>query len=230
MKKVYIPAGETVSYESLVTEQLVVDGCLKVTYGVKARQISGKGVISAGTVYADDICVDEIEAAAIVCARCAAKRIDAPEIYATDALAVSGFLSASYVETGRLTVAICDVSEVNAVEVINLPRRSRSLWGLLIAALIRSLLVKLRLFPDARPVMDADFTPVTSTEVREAAENAQVPAEQVEEPFDEELTRIVSLFKLAREAGYTLRLVPGTPEENAPVFDFATESIIPPAA
>lgn len=28
----------------------------------------------------------------------------------------------------------------------------------------------------------------------------------------------------------TLKLVPGTPEENAPVFDFATERIIRPAA
>ena len=34
MKTVYIPAGETVKYESLVTENLVVDGCLKVVYGV----------------------------------------------------------------------------------------------------------------------------------------------------------------------------------------------------
>ena len=30
MKTVYIPAGEAVKYESLVTENLVVDGCLKV--------------------------------------------------------------------------------------------------------------------------------------------------------------------------------------------------------
>ena len=51
-----------------------------MVYGVKARTISGKGVISAGTVYADDISIGEIEAAAVVCVRAAAKRIDAPEV------------------------------------------------------------------------------------------------------------------------------------------------------
>ena len=29
MKTVYIPKGETVNYDSLETEHLVVDGCLK---------------------------------------------------------------------------------------------------------------------------------------------------------------------------------------------------------
>ena len=47
---------------------------------------------------------------------------------------------------------------------------------------------------------------------------------------DEELNRIVGIFKLAREQGYTLKLIPGTPEENAPVFDFENERIIRNAA
>ena len=51
-----------------------------------------------------------------------------------------------------------------------------------------------------------------------------------EEPVDEELNRIIGLFKLSREQGYTLTLIPGTPEENAPVFDFAAERIIRHAA
>ena len=48
--------------------------------------------------------------------------------------------------------------------------------------------------------------------------------------MDEELNRVINLFKLAREQGYTLRLIPGTPEENAPVFDFDQGRIIRPAA
>ena len=40
----------------------------------------------------------------------------------------------------------------------------------------------------------------------------------------------VGIFKLAREQGYTLKLIPGTPEENAPVFDFENERILRPAA
>ena len=69
MKTVYIPAGETACYESLSTEHLIVDGCLRAVYGVRAKTISGSGVISAGTVYADDISIGEIEAAEVVCER-----------------------------------------------------------------------------------------------------------------------------------------------------------------
>ena len=35
--------------------------------------------------------------------------------------------------------------------------------------------------------------------------------------------------QLLRDKGYTLRILPGTPEENASVFDFAAESIQPAA-
>ena len=38
------------------------------------------------------------------------------------------------------------------------------------------------------------------------------------------------MLYLMSEAGYTLRLIPGTPEENAPVFDFAAETIVQKAA
>ena len=56
MKTVYIPKGETVHYESLATERLVVHGRLHVTYGVKAQSITGSGVIDAGSINADTVC------------------------------------------------------------------------------------------------------------------------------------------------------------------------------
>ncbi|MBQ3701254.1 MAG: hypothetical protein II885_00700 [Oscillospiraceae bacterium] len=238
MKTVYIPAGETVKYKSLVTENLIVDGCLKVVYGVKAGSISGRGVISAGTVYADDISIGEIEAAAVVCVRAAAKRIDAPEVYASEALAVSCFLSAAYVETGKLTVALSDVDEAKADEIIHLPRAGKSLPGMLIASLFRSLRARLFTKPAVGEVLDADFEPFyKKSAADEDPEDPMEPAlddeedsDAEEETVDEELNRIVSLFKLSREAGYTLRLIPGTPEENAPVFDFAAETIVQKAA
>lgn len=226
MKTVYIPAGETVKYESLVTENLVVDGCLKVVYGVKARTICGKGVISAGTVYADDISIGEIEAAAVVCVRAAAKRIDAPEVYASESLAVSCFLSAAYVETGKLTVALSDVDEAKADEIIHLPRVHTSLLAMLFVSFFRSLRARFFGKPAEGEVLDADFEPFYKQ-----AEKVKTPKEnKTEEETDEELNRIVGLFKLSREAGYTLRLIPGTPEENAPVFDFAAETIVQKAA
>ena len=226
MKTVYIPAGETVKYESLVTENLIVDGCLKVVYGVKAKAISGKGVISAGTVYADDISIGEIEAAAVVCVRAAAKRIEAPEVYASESLAVSCFLSAAYVETGKLTVALSDVDEAKADEIIHLPHAGKSLFAMLIASFFRSLRARLFAQPVESSILDADYEPFYKQEKEpEAKTESEEP-----DPVDEELNRIVSLFKLSREAGYTLRLIPGTPEENAPVFDFVTETIIQKAA
>ena len=226
MKTVYIPAGETIKYESLVTENLVVDGCLKVVYGVKARSISGKGVISAGTVYADDISIGEIEAATVVCVRAAAKRIDAPEVYASESLAVSCFLSAAYVETGKLTVALSDVDEAKADEIIHLPRVHTSLLAMLVVSFFRSLRARFFGKPAEGEILDADFEPFYKQ-----AEKVKTPKDnKPEEETDEELNRIVGLFKLSREAGYTLRLIPGTPEENAPVFDFAAETIVQKAA
>ena len=226
MKTVYIPAGETVKYESLVTENLVVDGCLKVVYGVKARSISGKGVISAGTVYADDISIGEIEAAAVVCVRAAAKRIDAPEVYASESLAVSCFLSAAYVETGKLTVALSDVDEAKADEIIHLPRVYTSLLAMLVVSFFRSLRARFFGKPAEGEILDADFEPF----YKQAEKVKTLKDNKPEEETDEELNRIVGLFKLSREAGYTLRLIPGTPEENAPVFDFAAETIVQKAA
>mgnify|MGYP000746659600 CR=1 FL=1 len=71
MKTVYIPKGETVHYESLATEHLVVHGRLRVTYGVKAQSITGSGVIDAGSINADTVCIDDVESGRLpsVCRR-----------------------------------------------------------------------------------------------------------------------------------------------------------------
>jgi len=63
-----------------------------------------------------------------------------------------------------------------------------------------------------------------------AQPQAAAESEQKAEPMDEELNRFVNMFKLAREGGFTLKIVPGTPEENAPVFNFETETLQRPAA
>lgn len=215
MKTVYIPRGETVSYETLETDRLVVRGCLKVAYGIKARTISGNGVITAGTVSADDICVDDLEADSVTCQRLLAKRVQTPELFAFERAAVSCFLSSAYVAAGKLTVALSEIDEVQADEVIHLKPRKRSLFRLLLASALRSLWTALTARPVKAEVMDADFVPI---------------GEQSDETVDEELNRFIGMFRLARESGYTLKLIPGTPEENAPVFDVKTGKIIKPAA
>ena len=69
MKTIYIPKGETIRYESLATEHLVVHGCLQVTCGITAKTITGYGTVHAGTVNADVIRVDDMDAGSIVCSR-----------------------------------------------------------------------------------------------------------------------------------------------------------------
>ena len=214
MKTVYIPKGETVRYETLATDRLVVKGCLKVTYGIKAKTISGGGMITAGTVSADDIRVDDLEAASVTCQRLIAKRVQTPELFAFESAAVSCFLSSAFVATGKLTVALSEIDEVKADEVIHLKPRKRSLFRLLLASALRSFWTSLTARPVKREVMDVDFEPVKKDE----------------EPVDEELNRFIGMFKLARESGYTLKIIPGTPEENAPVFNRETEQPFRPAA
>ncbi len=214
MKTVYIPKEETVRYETLATDRLVVKGCLKVAYGIKARTISGGGMITAGTVSADDIRVDDLEAASVTCQRLIAKRVQTPELFAFESAAVSCFLSSAFVATGKLTVALSEIDEVKADEVIHLKPKKRSLFRLLLASALRSFWTSLTARPVKDEVMDADFEPVKKDE----------------EPVDEELNRFVGMFKLARESGYTLKIIPGTPEKNAPVFGTGSGTDIRPAA
>ena len=63
----------------------------------------GSGVIIASTVSADDIRVDDLEAASVTCQRLIAKRVQTPELFAFESVAVSCFLSSAYVATGKLT-------------------------------------------------------------------------------------------------------------------------------
>lgn len=242
MKTVYIPKGETVRYESLTTEHLVVHGRLEVTRGIKARTIAGSGTVRAGAVNADVIRVDDVETGSIVCKRLLAKRVQSPEVFASESATVSCFLSAAYVETGRLTVTLSEIDEVKAEEVVNLTPKKRTLIGTLLASLLRSIWTALTVpgqkeptvMTDACEAMPEGVTESTQEETQEPETEQAAPCEEENatepEAVDEELSRIVGIFKLAREQGYTLKLIPGTPEENAPVFDFENERIIRPAA
>ena len=75
MKTIYIPNGETVHYESLVTDRLVVQGCVDVDGSIKAKIICGGGAVYAGAVHADIIHVDDLETSETVCKRLLAKRV-----------------------------------------------------------------------------------------------------------------------------------------------------------
>ena len=207
MKTIYIPKGETVSYENLVTGRIVVHGCLKVLDGIKAKSITGSGVIYAGSVSADDIRVDDLESASVTCRRLIAKRVQTPQLIASESAAVSCYLASSYVETGKLTVAASEVCEIKADEIIHLTPKRRSLFRLLLVSALRSLWTKLTspAVPD-EPV-DAEWKPAAS----ELEKVPEKPAEGSLKSKDQELDRMIAMFNLLRESGYTLKILPGTP-------------------
>ena len=216
MKTIYIPKGETVSYENLVTDRVVVRGCLKVLGDIKAKFVTGGGVIYAGTVSADDICVDDLETGAVTCRRLLAKRVQTPTLIASDSAAVSCCLTASYVETGKLTVAASEVSEAKADEIIHLTPKKRTLFGLLLASALRTLWTWLTAPAERGETMNIERRPAAEEPKKEAEE----PAEDSQEKKDPELARMIAMFNFLRESGYTLKILPGTPEENTPAFDF----------
>lgn len=250
MKSIYIPKGETVCYESLETERLIVEGCVKVTHCISAKTIIGDGVVIAQSVHADDIRAREIESGSVICKRLIAHQTQATELIASESAAVSTFLSSQYVKTGKLTVSVSEVDEVDADEVINLGAKKRSLFGLLLVSELRSLWAKLTA-PKSLDSEEKSHTKEHSDDddhtggsggdavlrdeiartVREIMAERTASAATVEKPSDDfELKRIVGLFKLLRNQGYTLRIIPGTPEENAPVLDFGAEAFRPKAA
>ena len=159
MKTVYIPKGETVSYENLTTERLVVDGYLKVTCDLKAKTIGGSGFIEASRVSADDVRVDDLESVRVVCRRLIAKRVETSELFASENAAVSCLLSADLVKAKQLAVALSDIDEIKAGEVVNLTQKKRGLFRFLLASALRSLWIRLTV-PHDDDVVDADYEQV----------------------------------------------------------------------
>ena len=77
---------------------------------------------------------------------------------------MSCFLSSAYVAAGKLTVALSEIDEVNANEVIHLKPRKRSLFRLLLASALRSFWISLTARSIKTEVMDADFEPAGEKE------------------------------------------------------------------
>ena len=249
MKTIYIPRGETVQYEVLSADRLVVRGCLRVADSIHAKYICGDGDIHAGSVHADVIRADDVESTEVVCKRLIAKRVQTPTLIASDWAVVSCFLSAAYVETGKLTVAASEIDQMKADEVVNLSSKKRGMLRTLLSAALRSFWVSLTA-PKAKKerkrkgkrvmaspkekqaeldtAMRSEIAKTVRDIIEQERSGQDSTASSKEEDF--ELKRLVSMFKLLREQGYTLRILPGTPEENAPLFDHETQTILRPAA
>ena len=247
MKTVYIPAGEAYHYETLITDNVIIHGYLNVTNGLKAKHISGKGFLLAGEVSADTIDINELECGTVICRRLLAQRVSVNEAMISESAAVSRFFSANYVKVPSLTVAVSEIGEADADEIVHLTPKPRGMILTLLLSMLRTFWLRLTAsrpqgrFEKPRTETEEPSDTPEDTETKaniakivqevlaqQAAEKAAC-ADDANEADDFELQRMIGTFKLLRDKGYTLRILPGTPEENAPVFDFAAESIRPAA-
>ena len=164
----------------------------------------------------------------------------------SESAAVSRFFSANYVKAPSLTVAVSEIGEADADEIVHLTPKPRGMILTLLLSMLRTFWLRLTASrPQGRfekprteaPTEEPSDTPEDAETKANIAKIVQeVLAQQAAEKAacaddadDFELQRMIGTFKLLRSKGYTLRILPGTPEENAPVFDFAAESIQPAA-
>lgn len=143
MKTVYIPAGATYNYETLVTDDVIVHGYLHVTNGLKAKHISGRGFITAGEVSADIVDVTELECGTVICRRLLAQRVSVNEAMISESAAVSRFFSANYVKAPSLTVAVSEIGEADADEIVHLTPKPRGMLLTLLFSRLRTFWLRL---------------------------------------------------------------------------------------
>lgn len=143
MKTVYIPASATYNYETLVTDNVIVHGHLHVTNGLKAKHISGRGFITAGEVSADIVDVTELECGTVICRRLLAQRVSVNEAMVSESAAVSRFFSANYVKALSLTVAVSEIGEADADEIVHLTPKPRGMLLTLLLSMLRTFWLRL---------------------------------------------------------------------------------------
>ena len=143
MKTVYIPAGATYNYETLVTDDVIVHGHLHVTNGLKAKHISGRGFLTAGEVSADVVNVTELECSTVICRRLLAQRVSVNEAMISESAAVSRFFSANYVKALSLTVAVSEIGEADVDEIVHLTPNPRGMLLTLLLSMLRTFWLRL---------------------------------------------------------------------------------------
>jgi len=164
----------------------------------------------------------------------------------SESAAVSRFFSANYVKTPSLTVAVSEIGEADVDEIVHLTPNPRGMLLTLLLSMLRTFWLRLTAsrpqgrFEKPRTETSAEEPSDTPEDAETKANIAKIVQEVLaqqaaekaacaDDADDFELQRMIGTFKLLRDKGYTLRILPGTPEENAPVFDFAAESIQPAA-
>lgn len=223
MKNLYVPKGKTLHYETLSCQNIVVDGVLVVEETLRARNISGKGVLDAGTISVRHAAAMDIECASLIAETLIAERVCAAEVILSGPAVVSCYLEAEYVETPKLTVGKSKIGTLQAADVINLPEKRRGILGALAAGFLRRLWLSMtRCIP-----VDADYVPAVpdsegveapqekqpSTESEDIPSGKQFKQETADVPTvnddlenDFEFKRLRAMYRLLHDYGYTLRI------------------------
>ena len=216
MKNLYVPKGKTLHYETLSCQNLVVDGVLVVEETLRARSISGKGILDVGTISARHVAAMDIECASLIAESLAAERVCAAEVILSGPAVV-------YVETPKLTVGKSKIGTLRAADVVNLPEKERGILRALAAGFLRRLWLSLT----HRIPVDADYTPAALASESAGALQEEQPAAESENSFsgeqseqetvescvslddledDFEFKRLRAMYRLLRNYGYTLRI------------------------
>lgn len=219
MKKLFVPRGESVAYQSIHTDELVVKGYLEVDDDIRARHISGDGIIVAGSISADTLVMDEVEAGVVTADKIVAHRMTAPECRGKVIL-VTGYLGAERVKAGKLTVGLSDIREVEADEVVNLSGKRHSLLGALVLSWLRCKWMDLRRRSEKEKPQDSEQASSDTTDTGDTTSSAGSgivelrPSADVADKWDPEdaedfeFLRLKGLYSLLKDQGFALRLIP----------------------
>ena len=92
--------------------------------------------------------VTELECGTVICRRLLAQRVSVNEAMISESAAVSRFFSANYVKTPSLTVAVSEIGEADADEIVHLTPKPRGMLLTLLLSMLRGILAA----PDGKPV------------------------------------------------------------------------------
>ncbi len=144
MKTLYVPKGKTLHYERLECQTIIADGTLVVDGAVRAKRITGKGLLDAGSVYSPAVSVRDLDTVKVVCDLLAAEYVRAVEVIVSSSAVVSRYLEAEYVEARKLTVSKHQISELRVEEFTYLPEKKRGVIGALLSGFFRRLWLSVR--------------------------------------------------------------------------------------
>lgn len=237
MKTLYVPKGKTLHYERLECQTIIADGTLVVDDTVRAKRITGKGLLDAGSVYSPTVSIRDLDTVKVVCDLLAAEYVRSVEVIVSSSAVVSRHLEAEYVEARKLTVSKHQISELRVEEFTYLPEKKRSVIGALLSGFLRRLWLSVRhrtpinapykqssqnvkvengakgsgtTAPDSPTEADkaGEVTPQDQELMKAFSARAGKGEDRLADDFD--FLKLKAMYVRLKDVGYTIRLKPMT--------------------